>query len=51
MHRWHRDYSRAARPPPDIIKDAKVLLSEWMWLFLFAIVLGTLSRIFNWTDD
>jgi hypothetical protein len=51
MHRWDRDYNRASRPPPDVIKDAKNLLVEWFVLLLGVALLGCFLKLMGWTAD
>jgi len=47
MHRWDRDYNRAARPPNDIQAHAKETLVAWFLLLFFVIVLGFLVNLFG----
>jgi hypothetical protein len=51
MHRWHRDFNRTARPPPDVIKDAKNVLVEWFALLLFFALLGCCIKWMGWGVD
>lgn len=50
-HRWDRNYSRAARPPPDIIQGAKDTLVAWVLLLAFCIMLGMVLMFFNVDTD
>jgi len=46
-HEWYRNYNRAARPPPDIIKGAADTLVSWLLLLLFCMFLGAILILFG----